>query len=82
MSTPTIPANETRPSTEGLYYVRLHDFERPFLVDVYMHGEYLYAKTLGKRDIDPEYFNRVHSVRITKIEGTWYGPIGVPDAEG
>ena len=78
MSTPTIPANDTRPSLEGLYYVQLDDFEHMFLVDVYKHGVFLYAKTLGKRNIDPLYFNKVHSVRTTEIDGTWYGPLPVP----
>ena len=79
MSIEKLKPNKTRPSVEGLYYVQLHDFDYNFLVEVYKHGEFLYTKTLGKRNMDPQYFNRVHSVRTTTITGKWYGPLGVPE---
>ena len=82
MSKRLLQANNDRPSYEGLYYVRLHETSTVFLVEVYKHGEFLYAKTLGKRDMDPTLFNKVHSERTTRIHGTWWGPLEVPDIEG
>jgi hypothetical protein len=82
MTPPLLKPNPSRPTAVGLYYVRLLNSSVMFLVEVHQHRDYLYSKTLGNRNIDPVLFNQVHSERVERIDGTWWGPLGVPDVQG